>query len=53
MDWLNEKHVECGYADFMETALAYPPTGILPSAPDPFKKGTQCNLWDYALSAAM
>jgi carboxypeptidase D len=27
MDWLNKKNVECGFADFMENALSYPPKG--------------------------
>ncbi len=51
MAWLNERNSECGYDAFMENALAYPPNGPIPTAPDSTKK--HCNLWEYATSAAI
>ncbi|KAK5170634.1 uncharacterized protein LTR77_005223 [Saxophila tyrrhenica] len=51
MAWLNQRNEECGYADFMENALSYPPKGPIPTAPDSYRK--HCNLWEYATSAAI
>lgn len=51
MDWLNEQNVKCGYDEWMRTALTYPPKGKLPDAPDSGK--TECELWEYSVSAAL
>ena len=50
MDHLHKKHDECGFADFMDTALTFPPAGPLP---DPPKIGHGCNTWSEIFSAAL
>ena len=51
MDHLREKHEDCGYADFMETALTFPPAGPLPDPPSHSEPG--CNLFVQIYNAAM
>ena len=51
MTFLNEQNQKCGYKDWLETALTYPPAGPIPAAPDPTR--TDCNMWGYIVSAAL
>ncbi len=51
VDFVNQKNDECGYTEFMENALTYPPKGLLPTAPDSSKG--DCNTWNYIVSAAI
>ncbi|KAK3054734.1 hypothetical protein LTR09_004463 [Extremus antarcticus] len=56
MDHLRHLHQECGYADFMETAMQFPPKGPLPTPPHPNiggGSGARCDIWgDVAYYAA-
>jgi carboxypeptidase D len=45
MDHLHEKWESCGYADFYEQALTFPPKGVLPSPPNVGGNRTDCSLW--------
>jgi hypothetical protein len=45
MDHLHEKWESCGYADFYEQALTFPPKGALPSPPNVGSNVTDCSLW--------
>lgn len=47
---LNQRAQDCGYFDFLDNALTYPPTGPLPSAPNSSLPG--CAVWDDAVVAA-
>lgn len=48
---LNERADKCGYTDFINTAMTFPPSGPLPSPPDDSAKG--CGIWNDVISAAM
>ncbi|KAJ5971244.1 Peptidase S10 serine carboxypeptidase [Penicillium vulpinum] len=50
MTEINERADKCGYTDFLEKALTYPPPKNFPVAPDPFENG--CALWDEIIKAA-
>lgn len=50
MEFLDRKNKECGFEQFMETCLTYPPEGILPTVPS---LKNDCNLLDWAASAAI
>lgn len=47
---LNQRAQDCGYFDFLDNALTYPPTGPIPSAPNSSLPG--CAVWDDAIVAA-
>ena len=47
---INKRADSCGYTKFMEDALVFPPTGRIPSAPDPFQPG--CDIWYDIVEAA-
>ena len=51
MTHLNKRNIECGFDEFMRTALTFPPAGPLPPAPDSTKP--DCNLWEQSVSAAI
>lgn len=53
MEKLNELNVACGYDAFMTNALQFPPTGPIPTAPNSRGNGTTCELWEFAVSAAI
>nr|AQA29369.1 hypothetical protein 76 [Fulvia fulva] len=46
---VNERAVKCGYIDFMEKALTFPPTGPLPNAPNASAPG--CDVWGDIVTA--
>lgn len=50
---LHERYESCGYKDFAELALTYPPTGPLPTPPNADGSDTSCNLWEQVYSAAL
>jgi carboxypeptidase D len=54
MDHIRNLHESCGYADFMETAMTFPPKGPLPTPPHAnLQFGTKCSIWgDIANYAA-
>lgn len=45
VDHLHEKWQSCGYADFYEQALTFPPEGPLPTPPNVNGNDTSCSLW--------
>lgn len=45
MDHLHEKWESCGYADFYDEALTFPPKGPLPTPPNVDGNNTECSLW--------
>lgn len=47
---INKRASQCGYIEFMENALTYPPKGKLPPAPSSQTPG--CDVWDAIISAA-
>ena len=47
---INQRAESCGYNDFMNNALTFPPAGPIPTAPDSNKPG--CDVWDDIVSAA-
>lgn len=49
---IHERADKCGYTQFMETAMTFPPTGPLPTPPnvDGNKKG--CSIWADVINAA-
>lgn len=53
MDHLHEKYESCGYKDFMDTAMTFPPTGPLPTPPDVDEKDDSCRLFNEITDAAM
>lgn len=53
MDHIRGLHQSCGYADFMEIAMQFPPTGPLPTPPHPnIKFGAKCDIWGDVVSYA-
>lgn len=50
MEFLDKKNEECGFREFMDTALTFPPKGPLPSVPS-LDHG--CQTLDWAISAAV
>jgi carboxypeptidase D len=48
---INERYQTCGYYDFMEKALTFPPTGKLPNAPSSTQPG--CTMWEDIVTAAL
>lgn len=47
---INQRAQKCGYIDFMNNALQFPPKGKLPSAPSSNRPG--CDVWDDIIEAA-
>ncbi|KAM0706842.1 hypothetical protein Q7P35_006172 [Cladosporium inversicolor] len=52
VDHLHEKWESCGYADFYEEALTFPPKGPLPN-PTVGSNVTDCSLWNEVYNAAL
>ncbi|WPH01834.1 alpha/beta-hydrolase, protein [Acrodontium crateriforme] len=52
MDYLHRRHKACGYADFLETALQFPPKGPLPTPPNVSGGEDDCNLY-YSIQDAV
>lgn len=53
MDHLHEKWESCGYADFYDEALTFPPKGPLPTPPNVDGNNTECSLWNEIYDAAL
>lgn len=51
MTSINQRAEDCGYFDFMEKALTFPPAGKLPTAPNSSLPG--CAVWDDIIAAAV
>ncbi|KAJ9312527.1 hypothetical protein DTO271D3_7229 [Paecilomyces variotii] len=51
MTEINERAEKCGYFDFLDKALTYPPTGKLPTAPNSSEPG--CDVWDVTYAALL
>lgn len=47
---LNSRADSCGYTEFMENALTFPPLGPLPTAPNSSVPG--CEVWEDSVTAA-
>lgn len=52
MDELHQRADECGYTEFMETAMTFPPEGPLPTPPQ-LNTSARCDVWGDIISAAM
>ena len=50
MKQINERAEKCGYIEFMDNALTFPPTGKLPNAPNSSEPG--CDVWTDIVYAA-
>ena len=50
MDSLHERADSCGFTEFMETAMTFPPKGPLPDPPSAHAHG--CHLWKDIIPAA-
>ena len=48
---LRQRADSCGYTAFMETAMQFPPTGLLPTPPE-IDTSDNCNLWNDVINAA-
>nr|POE65967.1 carboxypeptidase cpds [Quercus suber] len=48
---INARAERCGYFEFMEKALTFPPQGKLPTAPNSSEPG--CDVWDDIITAAV
>ena len=51
VDYLHTTADECGYTQFMETAMTFPPKGKLPTPPNADSSNDTCDLWDAAIEA--
>ncbi|KXT03043.1 hypothetical protein AC578_678 [Pseudocercospora eumusae] len=49
---LDARHKSCGYEQFLEETLVYPPRGPLPTPPDVDRKNDTCRLFNEILGAA-
>jgi carboxypeptidase D len=50
MDELNERSDNCGYTDFINEAMQFPPAGPLPSPPKHHSR--ECEIWKDVIPAA-
>lgn len=50
MEFLDKKNKECGFEEFMQIGLTYPPSGPLPTVPS---LAHGCETLDWAISAAV
>ncbi|OOQ82808.1 Carboxypeptidase cpdS [Penicillium brasilianum] len=50
MTEINKRADECGYNQFLDKALTFPPPKDFPTAPDPSQHG--CDVWDQIIKAA-
>ncbi|KAA8911783.1 putative pheromone processing carboxypeptidase [Sphaerosporella brunnea] len=46
------RHESCGYANFLEKYLVFPPPGVLPTPPQ-LETSPECDLWTDILNAAL
>lgn len=53
VDHLHERYESCGYAEFADIALTFPPTGPLPTPPNFDRSDPSCSLWRQIRSAAL
>ena len=49
---IHQRADDCGYTDFMETAMQFPPSGPLPTPPNVDGKQKGCDIWDDIITAA-
>lgn len=52
MDYLNNASLTCGYTQFLDSALTFPPTGLLPTPPNVDYTMEGCTLWNDVINAA-
>ena len=50
---LHQRADECGYTEFMETAMTFPPSGLLPAPPQYYNMSAKCSIWNDVIEAAM
>ncbi|KAJ6134743.1 hypothetical protein N7523_001065 [Penicillium sp. IBT 18751x] len=50
MEHINDRAEECGYNNFLNEAITFPPPENFPMAPDQTQKG--CDIWDQIVKAA-
>lgn len=50
-DYLHKQAQSCGYTDFLNKYLVFPPTGPLPNPPTSDDSKDKCDLWDDVLAA--
>lgn len=53
MAHLDAQAASCGFSDYMEKNLKYPPTGLLPLPNDSTRTARGCDLWDEIFNAAL
>ncbi|KPI41427.1 Carboxypeptidase cpdS [Cyphellophora attinorum] len=53
VEYLHTTADECGYTQFLEEALVYPPKGILPSPPNVANDNDTCDLFDAVFNAVL
>lgn len=51
MKHINDKADSCGFTDFINTAMTFPPSGPLPNPPKP--NDASCDIWNEILPAAL
>ncbi|KAF2138488.1 uncharacterized protein K452DRAFT_276917 [Aplosporella prunicola CBS 121167] len=51
MEDIHERADKCGYTDFLEKNLVFPPTGPLPTPPNVDNNDPSCDVWDAIYSA--
>ena len=54
MEHLNQQAVRCGYSDYLENYLTYPPKGLIPLPGDGnVEISPGCDVWDEIFNAAL
>ncbi|KAL6304126.1 Alpha/Beta hydrolase protein [Sparassis latifolia] len=53
MDQLNAQAAQCGYTDYYEKYVTYPPTSLLPLPGDSVEFDPGCDVWDEIFNAAV
>lgn len=53
MAQLDAKALACGYSDYSEKYVTYPPTGLLPLPGGNIEFAEGCDLWDEIFNAAL
>ncbi|OTA34359.1 hypothetical protein BTJ68_07115 [Hortaea werneckii EXF-2000] len=52
MEDIRSRSAKCGYDDFMDLALTFPPNGTLPTPPNVEGDQEGCDIWDDVITAA-
>ncbi|KAI7623985.1 alpha/beta-hydrolase, partial [Hortaea werneckii] len=52
MEDIRGRSAKCGYDDFMDLALTFPPNGTLPTPPNVEGDQEGCDIWDDVITAA-